>query len=224
MSYSAGFDFSSSNAVFAVVDSEKGVLFDRAIPMPGRDASSLPGKMSDILLEFNLTFEDITSWSVGAGPGSFTGLRIAAAFVEGLAFRKEVRTRGVSSAAGLAHTLFAPDGPVLALYDGRKNEILAAGLKVENGYFAEDGFHAVIRNPADLADAAKAYPHLCALKTDEAAFRNVCPDWIPLITFADAIFAAALVNWDPENFERDMIHPAYLRPAVFVPEAHIRSV
>lgn len=223
MTLSAGFDFSSANASFAVVDEVKGVLFDRAIPMPGRDASQLPRKMSGLLAEYDLCFEEIDAWSVGAGPGSFTGLRIAAAFVEGLAFRRPVRTRGVSSAAGLAHTLFEADAPALALYDGRKSEILACGLKAEDGFFTEDGFHAVIRNPAELAGAVKNYPHLCALTPDREAIRKICPDWLPLIAFADAVSGAALAVWKPDDFSRGLTHPAYLRPAVFVPPANIRT-
>lgn len=223
MPLSAGFDFSSSAASFAVVDDAKGILFDQAIPMPGRDASSLPGKMSGLLAEHNLCFEEIGSWSVGAGPGSFTGLRIAAAFVEGLAFRRPVRTRGVSSAAGLAHTLFEADAPVLVLYDGRKSELFGCGLQVSGGFFEEDGFHTIIRDPAELAQAAKGYPHLAALSADREAIRKICPDWIPLISFADAIFAAALAVWKPDDFSRDIRHPTYLRPAVFVPPSNIRT-
>ena len=103
--YSAGFDFGSSSASFAVL-ADDCVLFDREIPLPARNASGLPALMSDILLEFDLTFDDITSWSVGAGPGSFTGLRIAASFVSGLAFRKEhIRTRGTLILYALADSL-----------------------------------------------------------------------------------------------------------------------
>ena len=225
MSLSAGFDFSSADAVFAVVDPHKGVLFDRAFRFPARDASVLPLKLRETLEEHDLFFEDISSWSVGAGPGSFTGLRIAAAFASGLTFRKDdVRIRGVSSAAALAHTLYEPDRPVLALYDGRKNEILACGLQAVNGFFREDGFRAVIRSAAELADAAKNYPALACLDTDKPALEKVCPGWGAVVGFAERIFAAALAAWDPADFSRPPSELTYLRPAVFVPPAPIRTV
>ena len=225
MSLSAGFDFSSANAVFAIVDSAKGVLFDRAFPFPARDASALPLKICETLEEYDLLYEDITDWSVGAGPGSFTGLRIAAAFAAGLTFRKdEVRIRGVSSAAALAHTLYEPDRNVLALYDGRKNEILACGLHPVNGFFREDGFRAVIRSAADLADAAANYPALACLDSDKAALEKVCPGWGAVAGSAERIFAATLAAWDRNDFSRKPSDLTYLRPAVFVSPSVIRTV
>ncbi|MBR2433933.1 MAG: tRNA (adenosine(37)-N6)-threonylcarbamoyltransferase complex dimerization subunit type 1 TsaB [Lentisphaeria bacterium] len=221
--YSAGFDFGSSSASFAVLE-DGAVLFDRSIPLPQRNASELPRLMSDILLDFNLTFEDISQWSVGAGPGSFTGLRIAAAFVAGLVFRKDVKTRGVSSAAALAHTVF-PDGgePVLTLYDGRKNELLGFGLKYVNGSYEEDGFQTVVRNESDLAKLRASYSRFAALSADKEAVRAVCPVSVALIDFAERLHAASLVCWNPDDFTRPMTELTYLRPAVFVPPAAVRT-
>lgn len=225
MGCSAGFDFSSADAVFAVVDPAKGVLFDRAFPFPARDASALPLKIREILEEHNLFYEDITDWSIGVGPGSFTGLRIAAAFAAGLTFRKDgVRIRGVSSAAALAHTLYEPDRPVLTLYDGRKNEVLACGLRPADGFFREDGFRAVIHSAADLAGAAANYPALACLDSDRAALEKVCPGWGAVTGFAERIFAASLAAWDRNDFSRLPSDLTYLRPAVFVPPAPIRTV
>lgn len=225
MVFSAGFDFSSADAVFAVVDSAKGVLFDRAFPFPARDASALPMKIHEVLEDCGLLYEDIADWSIGTGPGSFTGLRIAAAFAAGLTFRRNgIRIRGVSSAAALAHTLYAPDQPVLTLYDGRKNEILACGLHPVDGFFREDGFRAVIRSAADLAGAAAKYPALACLDSDKTALEKVCPGWGAVTGFAERIFAATLAAWDRTDFSRKPSELTYLRPAVFVPPSVIRSV
>lgn len=222
--YSAGFDFGSSSASFAVLKDDC-VLFDREIPLPARNASGLPQFMNDILKEFDLTFDDITSWSVGAGPGSFTGLRIAAAFVSGLAFRRgHIRTRGVSSAVALGKTVFTPEKPVMILYDGRKGELLGFGLKpAADGEFEEDGFQTVIRCDADLINMCSTYHAFAALQTDKEAVRNVCPDSIDRIQFAERLLAANLASWRKEDYSRPMTELTYLRPAVFVPPSEVRT-
>ena len=222
--YSAGFDFGSSSASFAVL-ADDCVLFDREIPLPARNASGLPALMSDILLEFDLTFDDSTSWSVGAGPGSFTGLRIASSFVSGLAFRKDhIRTRGVSSAVALGRTVFTPSEPVMVLYDGRKGELLGFGLKVaEDGEFVEDGFQTVVRNESDLAKLRSSYRDFAALQVDKEAIRALCPLSVNLIYFAERLYAAYLASWRKDDFTRPMTDLTYLRPAVFVPPAEVRT-
>lgn len=222
--YSAGFDFGSSNASFAVLKDDC-VLFDREIPLPARNASGLPQFMSNILKEFDLIFDDITSWSVGAGPGSFTGLRIAAAFVSGLAFRhNEIRTRGVSSAVALGRTVFTPEEPVMVLYDGRKGELLGFGLKpAADGEFEEDGFQTVIHCNADLEKLCSSYRKFAALQTDKEAVRNVCPDALEQIQFAERLLAANLASWRKEDYSRPMTDLTYLRPAVFVPPSEVRT-
>ena len=90
----AGFDYSWSEASFALADENGTVIFDEFIQLPPRNASGLPSWMEECLKKHGAVFNDITEWSVGIGPGSFTGLRLASSFVMGLAFRRERRTAG----------------------------------------------------------------------------------------------------------------------------------
>ena len=61
---------------------------------------------------------------VGAGPGSFTGVRVAAAMAKGLVRALDVPLRAYSSLLGLAAGVPA-DRPVCALFDARRGEVYA---------------------------------------------------------------------------------------------------
>ncbi len=63
---------------------------------------------------------------VGAGPGSFTGVRIAAATARGLVRALGVPLFGYSGLAAVAAGIGAGDRPVCALFDARRGEVYAA--------------------------------------------------------------------------------------------------
>lgn len=82
-------------------------------------------------LEFALhacgaTRTDLRGIVVGAGPGSFTGVRIAAATARGLAAALEIPLLAYSSLAALAASAGRGEQPVCALFDARRGEVYGA--------------------------------------------------------------------------------------------------
>jgi len=71
----------------------------------------------------------------GRGPGSFTGLRIAAGVAQGLAFALDVPVAPVSSLAVIAQGALRENGSrsVLALLDARLGEVYAGAWKADEG-------------------------------------------------------------------------------------------
>ena len=65
----------------------------------------------------------------GAGPGSFTGLRIACALAQGLALPRGLPVLGVSTLEALAHESGAPR--VVACLDARMREVYYSALEKE---------------------------------------------------------------------------------------------
>ena len=70
-----------------------------------------------VLRDARVRMEDVTMVAVGAGPGSFTGLRIAISYAKGIALARRLPLRGVSSYDVLDDGSLAP--PALAVVPGR---------------------------------------------------------------------------------------------------------
>lgn len=64
--------------------------------------------------------------AVAAGPGSFTGLRIAMAAVKGLAMARDIPCCGVSTLEALAWNLRGAQGLAGAVMDARRDQVYAA--------------------------------------------------------------------------------------------------
>lgn len=71
-----------------------------------------------------LRIEDVEAVIVGAGPGSFTGVRIATALAKGLCFARDLPLFAYSSLAAVAAGSGA--ARTCALFDARRNEVYAA--------------------------------------------------------------------------------------------------
>lgn len=97
----------------------------------------------------------IDAVACGAGPGSFTGLRIGLATAKGLCFALQKPLVMISSLAALAAR--APDGRVCAALDAFKGEVYAAVFTVAAGVPAREGDEAVLA-PASLVEKLAAAP------------------------------------------------------------------
>ncbi|MEE4361303.1 MAG: tRNA (adenosine(37)-N6)-threonylcarbamoyltransferase complex dimerization subunit type 1 TsaB [Pseudomonadales bacterium] len=130
----------SSVACSVALLSETGVRAMHARTPRAHNRLLLP--YADALLEAaGLTPADVDAVAFGHGPGSFTGLRLAAAFAQGLAWAHDRPVLGVSSLHVLARTVLEderrdgralPDH-VLVLVDARMDELYANLYRVDEG-------------------------------------------------------------------------------------------
>lgn len=67
-----------------------------------RQAEMILGMVDAVLAEARLAFEDVGGIAYGAGPGSFTGLRIACGVTQGLALSRGIPVVGVGTLLALA--------------------------------------------------------------------------------------------------------------------------
>jgi tRNA threonylcarbamoyladenosine biosynthesis protein TsaB len=96
-------------------------------------AQRLPGELVALLDANGLAWPDVDLFAVGSGPGSFTGLRIGIATVQGLAFVRGRRMVGVPALEALAHlaSLDVPAGALVAAWmDAHRREVFAAVYRV----------------------------------------------------------------------------------------------
>jgi tRNA threonylcarbamoyladenosine biosynthesis protein TsaB len=96
--------------------------------LAGQQHSSLLLPMVDELLrEADLSLRQLDGIGYGAGPGSFTGLRIACAVTQGLAFGADLPVAGVSTLESIAEQTGAER--VLTVLDARMAEVYWAAYQ-----------------------------------------------------------------------------------------------
>jgi tRNA threonylcarbamoyladenosine biosynthesis protein TsaB len=100
--------------------------------------------IDELIVDADLSMNQLDAIIFGCGPGSFTGLRIACSIAKGLAYAHDLDLIPVSSLASIAWAARkqAPMAPVLAVLDARMHEMYWAYY--EPGQFtAEEKVNAV---------------------------------------------------------------------------------
>jgi tRNA threonylcarbamoyladenosine biosynthesis protein TsaB len=175
------------------------------------------GLVDEALAEAKCPIGDLAAIACGAGPGSFTGLRIGLATAKGLCFASGNPLLLVPSLAALAAEA-PPDTLAVACLDARKGEIFAAAFQGGRELVTETALR-----PEDLAawidaarerakgksaqvalvgDAPARYPELAALGS-----------WTRGTPRASAIGRLAWQRLDRgESDDLDAAAPRYVRP------------
>jgi tRNA threonylcarbamoyl adenosine modification protein YeaZ/tRNA threonylcarbamoyl adenosine modification protein YjeE len=128
------------------------LLQQAILPHQGRHASTLLPTIRDFLDEVGLTPRELGGVVVGAGPGSFTGVRVAAATARGLARGAEIPLIPVSSlAAAAVEPLLDDPAPVCIAFDARGDRLFAGVWRMEGGRLVEELEPSATRVPELLA-------------------------------------------------------------------------
>ncbi|MDQ3340536.1 MAG: tRNA (adenosine(37)-N6)-threonylcarbamoyltransferase complex dimerization subunit type 1 TsaB [Myxococcota bacterium] len=217
-----GFDTATLTAGVAVVDDHV-TLADARHPGGGRSADLLVS-IDEVCRRAKVTPYELDAIAVGAGPGSFTGLRIGMATAKGIAFAARKPLWAVSSLAALAfdaemhlaneQLLTHVDGLIVAVLDARRSEVFA-GIYRHRALVAEERVFA----PAELAawvrsfagDATVTYAG-DAIDTYRDVLSPLAADWLPPRTpsgIAVAILASAGARVDILTSGT----PTYIRPS-----------
>jgi tRNA threonylcarbamoyladenosine biosynthesis protein TsaB len=96
--------------------------------------------VDEVLVEANLTLRDLDGIAFGRGPGSFTGLRIAAGVAQGLAYGSDLPVFPVSNLQALAYMTFSAQPKqeyCLSLIDARMDEVYWAVFQNTQQDFGE---------------------------------------------------------------------------------------
>ncbi len=103
-----------------------------------RHAELILGAIGELLASLSIAARDLDAIAYGAGPGSFTGLRIACGVAQGLALARSLKVLGISTLLALAEECAEPR--VLACINARMGEVYYAAYR-RNGTGWEE-FHA----------------------------------------------------------------------------------
>lgn len=144
--------------------------------------------VSRVLAEAQVPLTELAGIAYGAGPGSFTGIRIACGVVQGLAYGAGLPVFGVPTLAAIAHTAWRTHGSerVIACLDARMQEVYVASYAHNDNGWARIG-DLQVRKPDDVAlphagtwhgagDGFAAYPALAARLGLVDAYASTFPD------------------------------------------------
>jgi tRNA threonylcarbamoyladenosine biosynthesis protein TsaB len=128
-----GFDTATSATAVGLRLADGSTLQARDDPAPGAHpghATRLLELTHTLLIQAGIGWSAVERIAVGAGPGTFTGLRVGVATARGLAQSLEVELVSVSSLRALAEpAIEAAEGAVLAAIDARRGEVFVAGYQ-----------------------------------------------------------------------------------------------
>ena len=120
-------------------------------------SSTLLPMAERLLAEQGLTVDDVELFAASVGPGSFTGVRIGAATVKGLAFGKNRPCVPVSALHALSLNLRDTDGIVCPLMDARRGQFYTALFRITNGKIERLAPDAA-KSGEEIAEILRAYP------------------------------------------------------------------
>lgn len=112
-----------------------GAVYERAVRAGQGHSEILIGMTDDVLAEGGLPLARLDGIAYGAGPGSFTGLRIACAVAQGLAFPGGIPLTGIGTLHAMA--LACGGAKVLCCLDARMQEIYHAAYVRQGDAYVE---------------------------------------------------------------------------------------
>ena len=138
---------SSTEACSVALLTEQKVVEKFAVIGRGHAEHLLP-MMQSLLDENGASLDDIDLFAYGAGPGSFTGLRIGAAMMQGLSLATDCNLVAVSSLAALASH---QRGLVLSAVDARMEQVYYGLYNVGDNVKPELLGHVGVSSPQQIS-------------------------------------------------------------------------
>ena len=118
-------DTTAKTATAAVLEDEK-LLGIYTVNTENTHSETLLPMIKSLLSSLSLDVQAIDAFAVSIGPGSFTGVRIGAATLKGLAFGRNKPCVGVSTLKALASNLSGMSGIVCPVMNARRNQVYNA--------------------------------------------------------------------------------------------------
>lgn len=128
---------SSTRSAFVAVEVDGRVAAQEAVTAQANASSALLPAVDRAVRAAGLAPGDLSAVAVGGGPGSFTGLRIAAATAKGIARALGAPLLAYSGLLGFAAAHRDAGRPVCALFDARNGEVYAGCWRFGGGRVEE---------------------------------------------------------------------------------------
>lgn len=187
---------------------------------PSKHSQLILPMIESLLNEAHITLSQLDVIAFGCGPGSFTGLRIAAGVIQGIALGANLPVAPVSSLATLAQYAYEEKKQVniLAALDARMNEVYWGIFQFDS----KGGLHKVDQEVV-------CPPELITKPNTELAIKSwfgVGPGWTTYSAALQSTLEGIKVDWEINVFPQaryvaTLARQALLRGNVVAPEQAI---
>ena len=220
--YILALDSTAVAATVALCDDQK-LLSLTTVENGNTHSQTLLPMVEQTIARFELRPADIELFACSAGPGSFTGVRIGASTIKGLAFGTSIPCIGVSTLEALAQNLIGFEGILCPVMNARRNQVYNALFECKNGVITrlcEDRAIALDALDEELAAMPDQPIYLVGDGYDLAAAQlkervdRIRPTPVLLRTqnaYSVAQIALALYQSGVRTNDRELV-PVYLRP------------
>lgn len=186
---------------------------------PRRQAQRLLPMVAELLQQAALPKQQLQGLAYGRGPGSFTGIRIAASVLQGLALALNVPVCGLSSLQAIAEQVLKENSSaqqVLVLMNAHMNELFwGVYARTEHGISAPIGAEQVGSIDDCLAAIAQFSGVLAGNGLQLPDFQHLDQSYAHLEPQAEYLLPLAQAAWQQQRFGEFSQHqPVYLRDSV----------
>lgn len=212
-------DSTAGVAAVALTENEK-VLADYTLNSGNTHSTTLLPMVESVLKTLSMSVADIDLFVLSAGPGSFTGVRIGAATVKGLAICNNTPCIGVSTLEAMAENFKGISAVICPVINARRGTVYCALFRSEGG--------SITRLLNDCAlDASKLCEILSEYSTEKIYLTGDGADSVislnppsvsispPLLKYQNAVGAAFLGErkyFEANDSERNALNYLNLSP------------
>ena len=118
-------DSSATVATVALCEDQR-LLAEYTVNNGNTHSETLLPMVESLLANFSMTAKDVDIFAASIGPGSFTGVRIGAATLKGLAFASNKACVGVSTLEARAYNLVSHKGLICPVMNARRSQVYTA--------------------------------------------------------------------------------------------------
>lgn len=198
-----------------------GELIERYLVAPRKHIELLKPMVDEVMKAAEVDVSELTGLAFGAGPGSFAGLRVACAFVQGMGAGLEIPVVPVSTLKAMAQQVLEThaDRTVLVMLDAKMKEVYWGVYRLEDKEVVT-----VLPEQVTKIDEIPNFTGIVGLANIIGAGDgwNVTPNWVEALkpefieknVYPRAGEIALLSIDDFENgmaLDADQVSPIYLR-------------
>lgn len=207
----------ASSTLCSVALSYQGQQWHISEEQPRRQAQRLLPMVDGLLKKAQVSKQDLQGIAYGCGPGSFTGIRIAASVTQGIALALDLPVLGVSSLQAVAQEVFAQSDAqqVMTIMNAHMGEVFW-------GAFERAGNLCKAISPEQVGSPEKCLAEIAEFNGEVAGdglalpgFIHLPQQWAQVQPQAQYILPLAKDAWHKQLFtDAEEQQPVYLRESV----------